>query len=104
MIPPNQRGTHTMNPTLGEYNKPHTLKHCLYLLDHLVDFLTGSQNAVCEMDVGDEVVVFTITIPESEAGRIIGRYGDTIKSLRSVMYSITMKQHRIRSNVLVEPI
>lgn len=93
-----------MKNTIGAYNEPHTLNHCLVLLDHLVDFLTGSKKAICEMDVGEENVVFTITIPKDEAGRIIGRYGDTIKSLRSVMYSITMKQHRMRSNVLVEPI
>ena len=84
--------------------KNKTLDQCLHLLMEVVDFLTSSEDAQCSMDLRDDIVIFTVKIPQEEAGRVIGKYGDTIKSIRSVFYNVTMSQHRLRSNVIVEPI
>lgn len=74
------------------------------ILEVIVKSLSSSVDA--EIDVNQSQpnsLEFTIRIPKEEAGRVIGRYGDVIKSLRSVMYGITMHQHKMRSNVVVEP-
>lgn len=73
------------------------------LLSAIIKGISSSQDAVVEVEELRGELEFTVKIPKAEAGRVIGKYGDVIKSIRSVMYGVTMHQHRKKSNVVVEP-
>lgn len=47
-------------------------------------------------------LVITISAPEDEMGRIIGRYGDTIRSIRTIAYCLGMKGPKQKTSVLVD--
>jgi len=48
----------------------------------IVDF--PDEIAVDEQDEGD-TIVFTLTVAESDMGKVIGRHGKTARSIRTVM-------------------
>ena len=74
------------------------------ILEGIVMALTSSTQATITVShTATNSLEFLIFLPKSEAGRVIGKYGDVIKSIRSIMYGITMHQYRLRSNVIVEP-
>ena len=73
------------------------------ILASVIRAISSSADADIEVAHHKGELEFTVRIPRSEAGRVIGRYGDVIKSIRSIMYGITMHQYRKRSNVVVEP-
>lgn len=75
------------------------------LTQHLYNtiiLLTDDINADIELLEAHGQMIFHIHIDHKSAGRIIGKYGETIKSLRSVFYSLTMKAHQKRSHIIVE--
>jgi len=74
------------------------------ILAGIIKALSSSEEAVVLSDIRQgQTVEFTVRIPKAEAGRVIGKYGDVIKSLRAIMYGVTMHQHRLRSNIIVDP-
>jgi len=47
-------------------------------------------------------LVITVSAPEDEMGRVIGRYGDTIKSIRTIAYCLGMKSAKQKTSILVD--
>lgn len=74
------------------------------VLESMIVGLTSCTQSEITVELSsDNHVEFMVRVPKSHAGRVIGKYGDVIKSIRSIMYGVTMHQLRMRSHVVVEP-
>ena len=55
-----------------------------YIVKSLVDY--PDQVEVQEV-TGEKVVIVELTVMEADLGKIIGRYGRTLKAIRTVLYT-----------------
>jgi len=51
----------------------------------------------------EDEVAFLLRIPQKYAGRVIGRHGETIKSIRSICFAMMMHHHKRKATIKVEP-
>ena len=49
-------------------------------------------------------IIYQVILQKELAGRVIGRHGETIKSLRALVFAMSMHQEKKRSEVIVQPI
>jgi len=67
-----------------------------------VKLLTGIDDfSVTASDSSDGGVLYLISVPQEDAGRVIGKYGDTIKALRSLVFAMTVLHFKRRSAIVV---
>ena len=59
-----------------------------YLIQHLVDDM--SEVAIVEEDKGSQIEI-TVTLPQSQMGKVIGKQGKIAKSIRTVVKSASYK-------------
>ena len=69
-----------------------------------VKLLTSCRDFTVSSESIDDEIVFTVKISKEYAGRIIGRHGDTIKSLRSIVFSIMQHHYQRRSTIRIDVI
>ena len=74
------------------------------LLENIIQELIAS-DAFFEIhtEVKDSCIEYVVAVEKEVAGRLIGKHGDVIKSIRTIIYSITMFQHQMKSIILIEP-
>ncbi|MBO5924804.1 MAG: KH domain-containing protein [Clostridia bacterium] len=59
-----------------------------YLIQHLVDDM--SDVTIVEEDKGSQIEI-TVTLPQSQMGKVIGKQGKIAKSIRTVLKSASYK-------------
>ena len=59
-----------------------------YLIQHLVDDM--SEVTIVEEDKGSQIEI-TVTLPQSQMGKVIGKQGKIAKSIRTVLKSASYK-------------
>ena len=59
-----------------------------YIVIALVDY---PDDVVVREVTGEKVVVVELTVSEADLGKIIGRYGRTLKAIRTVLYTAGLK-------------
>ncbi|MCG9126108.1 KH domain-containing protein [Candidatus Poribacteria bacterium] len=62
-----------------------------YIVKALVD---NPENVEVREVTGEKVVIVELRVPESELGKIIGRYGRTLKAIRSILYTAGLKANK----------
>ncbi len=62
-----------------------------YIVKALVDY--PEQVGVQEI-TGETVVIIELTVSEEDLGKIIGRYGRTLKAIRSVLYTAGLRANK----------
>lgn len=62
-----------------------------YIVKALVD---NPENVVVTEVSGEKVVIIEVSVPEVDLGKIIGRYGRTLKAIRSVLYTAGLKANK----------
>jgi len=62
----------------------------------------ASRIIITYQDYENDRLVITVTAHGDEMGRVIGRYGDTIKSLRTIAYCLGMKTSKKKTSILVD--
>lgn len=59
-----------------------------YIVISLVDF---PDDVVVREVTGEKVVIVELTVSEEDLGKIIGRYGRTLKAIRTLLYTAGLK-------------
>ncbi len=59
-----------------------------YIVIALVDY---PDDVVVREVTGEKVVVVELTVSEEDLGKIIGRYGRTLKAIRTLLYTAGLK-------------
>ncbi len=59
-----------------------------YIVISLVDYPDG---VVVREVTGEKVVIVEVTVSEEDLGKIIGRYGRTLKAIRTLLYTAGLK-------------
>lgn len=59
-----------------------------YIVISLVDF---PDDVVVREVTGEKVVIVEVTVSEEDLGKIIGRYGRTLKAIRTLLYTAGLK-------------
>jgi predicted RNA-binding protein YlqC (UPF0109 family) len=72
----------------------------LYLLSHIVENTEGLQVVEQEDETGN--IVLTITVAKEDMGRVIGKEGKVIRSLRDLIKILAVKQNKHVDVVLAE--
>lgn len=62
-----------------------------YIVMALVD---NPENVEVREVIGEKVVVVELRVPDSELGKIIGRYGRTLKAIRNILYTAGLKANK----------
>ncbi len=62
-----------------------------YIVKALVD---NPENVEVREVIGEKVVVVELSVPDSELGKIIGRYGRTLKAIRNILYTAGLKANK----------
>lgn len=65
------------------------------LIEYIVKSLVDNPDDVVVREVtGEKVVIIELSVPESDLGKIIGRYGRTLKAIRSVLYTAGLRANK----------
>ena len=59
-----------------------------YIVISLVDY---PDDVVIREVTGEKVVIVELTVSEEDLGKIIGRYGRTLKAIRTLLYTAGLK-------------
>ena len=59
-----------------------------YIVISLVDY---PDDVVVREVIGEKVVIVELTVSEEDLGKIIGRYGRTLKAIRTLLYTAGLK-------------
>ena len=59
-----------------------------YIVISLVDY---PDDVVVREVTGERVVIVELTVSEEDLGKIIGRYGRTLKAIRTLLYTAGLK-------------
>ena len=59
-----------------------------YIVISLVDY---PDDVVVREVTGEKVVIVELTVSEEDLGKIIGRYGRTLKAIRTLLYTAGLK-------------
>ena len=62
-----------------------------YIAKSLVDY---PDRVVVHEVTGETVVIIELTVAEEDLGKIIGRYGRTLKAIRSLLYTAGVRANR----------
>lgn len=62
-----------------------------YIVKALVD---NPENVEVREVIGEKVVVVELSVPDAELGKIIGRYGRTLKAIRNILYTAGLKANK----------
>ncbi len=74
------------------------------LIEYIVKSLVDYPDRVVVREVtGETVVIIELTVPEEDLGKIIGRYGRTLKAIRSVLYTAGLRGNKKVILELIEP-
>lgn len=72
-------------------------------LEYIIKALVESPDDVnIEEHEEDDMTVFTITVAKDEIGKIIGKEGKVIRSIRNIMKIKAMKEHKRINIALAE--
>ena len=70
------------------------------LIEYIVKSLVDYPDEVVVREVtGETVVIIELTVTEADLGKIIGRYGRTLKAIRSILYTAGL---RVNKKVILE--
>ncbi|MCY4554753.1 MAG: KH domain-containing protein [Candidatus Poribacteria bacterium] len=65
------------------------------LIEYIVKSLVDYPDEVVVREVtGETVVIIELTVTEEDLGKIIGRYGRTLKAIRSVLYTAGLQANK----------
>lgn len=65
------------------------------LIEYIAKSLVDYPDRVVVHEVTDEtVVIIELTVAEEDLGKIIGRYGRTLKAIRSLLYTAGVRANR----------
>jgi len=65
------------------------------LIEYIVKSLVDYPDSVVVHEVtGETVVSIELTVTEEDLGKIIGRYGRTLKAIRSVLYTAGLRANK----------
>ena len=65
------------------------------LIEYIVKSLVDYPDEVVVREVtGETVVIIELTVTEEDLGKIIGRYGRTLKAIRSVLYTAGLRANK----------
>ena len=65
------------------------------LIEYIVKSLVDYPDEVVVREVtGETVVIVELTVTEEDLGKIIGRYGRTLKAIRSVLYTAGLQANK----------
>ncbi len=65
------------------------------LIEYIVIALVDYPDDVLVREVtGEKVVIVELTVSESDLGKIIGRYGRTLKAIRTLLYTAGLKANK----------
>ncbi|RKU21614.1 RNA-binding protein [Candidatus Poribacteria bacterium] len=62
-----------------------------YIVKSLVDY---PDEVVVREITGETVVIIELTVTEADLGKIIGRYGRTLKAIRSILYTTGLRTNK----------
>ena len=62
-----------------------------YIVKSLVDY---PDEVVVREITGETVVIIELTVTEADLGKIIGRYGRTLKAIRSILYTAGLRTNK----------
>ena len=62
-----------------------------YIVKSLVDY---PDEVVVREITGETVVIIELTVTEADLGKIIGRYGRTLKAIRSILYTAGLRANK----------
>ncbi len=62
-----------------------------YIVKSLVDY---PDEVVVHEITGETVVIIELTVTEADLGKIIGRYGRTLKAIRSILYTAGLRTNK----------
>ncbi len=71
----------------------------LYIISQIVD--NPDEVDIAEEDI-DEVVTYTVSVAKDDMGKVIGKEGKVIRSIRNVMKIKAMKQNKRINITLAE--
>ncbi|MCG9132888.1 KH domain-containing protein [Candidatus Poribacteria bacterium] len=65
------------------------------LIEYIVKSLVDYPDEVVVREVtGETVVIIELTVTEADLGKIIGRYGRTLKAIRSILYTAGLRENK----------
>ena len=65
------------------------------LIEYIVKSLVDYPDEVVVREVtGEPVVIIELTVTEADLGKIIGRYGRTLKAIRSILYTAGLRANK----------
>lgn len=65
------------------------------LIEYVVRALVDNPDQVVVREVtGEKVVIIELTVTEEDLGKIIGRYGRTLKAIRTVLYTAGLRANK----------
>ena len=65
------------------------------LIEYVVRALVDNPDQVVVREVtGEKVVIIELTVTEEDLGKIIGRYGRTLKAIRTVLYTAGLQANK----------
>ncbi len=62
-----------------------------YIVKALVDY---PDQVVVQEITGETVVIIELTVSDEDLGKVIGRYGRTLKAIRSVLYTAGLRANK----------
>jgi predicted RNA-binding protein YlqC (UPF0109 family) len=62
-----------------------------YIVKSLVDY---PDDVVVREVTGEKVVIIELSVAEADLGKIIGRYGRTLKAIRTLLYTTGLKTNK----------
>ena len=72
-----------------------------YIVKSLVDY---PDDVVVREVTGEKVVIVELSVTEADLGKIIGRYGRTLKAIRTLLYTAGLKANkRVILELIKEP-
>lgn len=65
------------------------------LIEYIVKSLVDYPDEVMVREItGEKVVIVELIVTEADLGKIIGRYGRTLKAIRSVLYTAGLQANK----------
>ncbi len=65
------------------------------LIEYVVRALVDNPDQVVVREVtGEKVVIIELTVTEEDLGKIIGRYGRTLRAIRTVLYTAGLRANK----------
>lgn len=71
-----------------------------YLVSIVIPLVLHPEAVQCDLTTDDMGVLYTLTLGEGDFGRVVGRQGQTIKAIRTVIQAVGMA-NKIRTHIKV---